>query len=227
MKYFVKLHVKLLDSETWHQSLAVRALFIALLLKADENGNVTACREAMIKAAHMSQADYDDALETLVDLGTVVCTEGEIEIPNYNTYKASRVTGDPESDGARRTRKWRENKKLNEDKTLSKSTVTRHRTTGDVTSYSLSNNNKKEQPPARRRWRTVPEDWEPNDGHRQRARELGVDFDDELENFRLWEFKDPKTSPDKTFTTWLKRAKKNAKPQQKRSNVETGEGWNN
>jgi hypothetical protein len=62
--------------------------------------------------------------------------------------------------------------------------------------------------PRAERWTRVPEAWEPNDAHRELARCKSVAFDDELANFRDWEFKTPRTDPDATFRTWIRRAAK-------------------
>ena len=58
-----------------------------------------------------------------------------------------------------------------------------------------------------RKWTIVPSDWEPKDAHRAKARELSVDFDKELADFRLWEFKTPKSNADLAFHRWLRTAK--------------------
>ncbi len=71
----------------------------------------------------------------------------------------------------------------------------------------LSSGSGPESKPARvRRWRRVPADWAPNEGHRQLAAELRVDLESQLGLYRDHEFKDPKSDPDATFRTWLKRA---------------------
>lgn len=53
----------------------------------------------------------------------------------------------------------------------------------------------------------VPDDWEPKDAHRDKAR--GFDwpegmFEDQLERFREWEFRDGKTDFDRAFHRWLR-----------------------
>ena len=71
----------------------------------------------------------------------------------------------------------------------------------------LSSGSGPESKPARgRRWRRVPADWAPNEGHRKLATELRVDLESQLGLYRDHEFKDPKSDPDATFRTWLKRA---------------------
>lgn len=55
-------------------------------------------------------------------------------------------------------------------------------------------------------WRVVPDDWAPNAAHRQRAVELGLDLDREVEKFRKHDFDKPKKDPDRTFAAWLLRA---------------------
>lgn len=70
----------------------------------------------------------------------------------------------------------------------------------------------REKPERKRRWRTVPTDWEPNDDHRKLARELSVDFARALATFRDHEFKDPKSDADRAFRNWLRRDATLGKP---------------
>jgi hypothetical protein len=51
--------------------------------------------------------------------------------------------------------------------------------------------------------RFVPEDWQPHDGHRARAEELGVSFNLELQKFRCHEYRIPKTDWNRAFFGWL------------------------
>lgn len=55
--------------------------------------------------------------------------------------------------------------------------------------------------------RTCPAEWQPNDGHRARAAELGLDFDAELEKFRVHEWERPYTDWDRRFHAWLIKAR--------------------
>lgn len=57
------------------------------------------------------------------------------------------------------------------------------------------------------KWTVVPDDWKPNERHVARAKEQGVDFEKQLELFRLHEFKDPKSDADRAFMRWLTNAK--------------------
>ncbi len=56
------------------------------------------------------------------------------------------------------------------------------------------------------RWRRVPADWNPNDGHAELARQLQVAIATELPKFRDYEFRDPKSDADAAFRTWLRNA---------------------
>jgi hypothetical protein len=53
-------------------------------------------------------------------------------------------------------------------------------------------------------WRRVPDDWQPNDGHRQIAGEEGKVLERELVKFRDHEFPKPKTDADAAFRNWLR-----------------------
>lgn len=56
-------------------------------------------------------------------------------------------------------------------------------------------------------WRTVPSDWEPNDKHRAIARDRGLDFALELDNFRDYEFPRDRRNADAAFRIWLRSSK--------------------
>jgi hypothetical protein len=66
----------------------------------------------------------------------------------------------------------------------------------------------REPKPKPRKWTFVPDDWQPHDGHRKEARELRVNLDEEVKNFRNHEFKVPKSNADKAFFRWLATASK-------------------
>jgi hypothetical protein len=53
-------------------------------------------------------------------------------------------------------------------------------------------------------WFRVPAGWEPNDEHRRIAAERRVDFQDELERFKDFDFERPKRDADATFRNWLR-----------------------
>ncbi len=79
-----------------------------------------------------------------------------------------------------------------------------------LTPHELSRTPHSKSAPAREklkvRWRKVPEGWQPNEGHRALARELGVNLDRQVLEFRDHEFRDPKSDADAAFRTWLRRA---------------------
>jgi uncharacterized protein YdaU (DUF1376 family) len=61
-------------------------------------------------------------------------------------------------------------------------------------------------PRPKKGWKIVPDEWQPNDGHRKLAKELGVDLAKQVALFRDHEFQRAKTDADRTFNTWLRRA---------------------
>lgn len=65
----------------------------------------------------------------------------------------------------------------------------------------------KEKAIAKKKWKIVPDEWQPTEAHHKLARELGVDLNGELAKFREWEFKEPKTDADRAFNRWLRNAK--------------------
>jgi hypothetical protein len=56
------------------------------------------------------------------------------------------------------------------------------------------------------RWTRFPEDFEPTDEHRAIARSESVSLERELAKIRDWEFRTPRTDPNATLRTWLRRA---------------------
>jgi biotin operon repressor len=74
-----------------------------------------------------------------------------------------------------------------------------------------------EQGPAGRRkarrcalWHFVPDAWQPNDAHREKAHAQGWDavrFGREVERFKSYEFKSPKSDADRAFHNWLSSAR--------------------
>jgi hypothetical protein len=59
---------------------------------------------------------------------------------------------------------------------------------------------------ASKRWRFVPDDWQPTARHEQLAAELHVDVGAQEALFRDHEFKDPKTDANRAFSRWLRNA---------------------
>lgn len=68
-----------------------------------------------------------------------------------------------------------------------------------------TNSPKVRKAPARR-WRRVPETWQPTPEHSALATDLGVDIAVELPKFRDHEFRDPRSDANATFRTWLRTA---------------------
>lgn len=82
-----------------------------------------------------------------------------------------------------------------------------------ASSYSSSSSHSQVEPiRTTRRGRRVPEQWNPNEEHRQFAQEHSLDLDGELAKFRDHEFAQPKTDWDATFRNWLRRAADNRLP---------------
>ena len=74
---------------------------------------------------------------------------------------------------------------------------------------------KKKKPPTEakkkaKRWRVVPEGWEPTDTHRKMAAEMALDFDLQVAKYRDHEYDRPKSDPDRTFNNWLREAAERA-----------------
>lgn len=69
------------------------------------------------------------------------------------------------------------------------------------------------------RWRRAPGDFAPGDKHRKLAASLGVDFELELAKFRDHEFDKPKSDADRSFSNWLRNAKKFGGAQQPQQRI--------
>jgi hypothetical protein len=69
---------------------------------------------------------------------------------------------------------------------------------------------RKQKPRRPALWHFAPEAWQPNDEHRARAKARGLDDAKlalEVERFRNYEFKSPKSDPDRAFHNWLTNAR--------------------
>jgi hypothetical protein len=94
-------------------------------------------------------------------------------------------------------------------------------------SSALSSPSKPESKPARgatkpRKWGRFPSDWQVTEACRTLALELGVSADRELEKIRDHEFKTPRSDPEATFRTWLRRAAEMASERGQRGAVPPG-----
>jgi len=58
------------------------------------------------------------------------------------------------------------------------------------------------------RSRRIPDDWQPSDAHRELAKKLGVDIDEQLTEIRDHEYAQPKSDWDAAFRKWLRNADK-------------------
>ena len=79
------------------------------------------------------------------------------------------------------------------------------------------------KPPKPKPERFVPQDWQPNETHREKAREFGVLLHIEVQRFRCYEFKTPKTDWNRAFHGWLARAGQFATSSGYRPAMPTGE----
>jgi hypothetical protein len=79
------------------------------------------------------------------------------------------------------------------------------------------------KPPKPKPERFVPDDWQPNETHLEKARELGVLIHVEVQRFRCYEFKTPKTDWNRAFHGWLARAGQFATSSGYRPAMPTGE----
>lgn len=178
----------MLQSSIWLESHETVRIWFTLLMLADAKGFVSSsvkglshtsrvCLEKTVEALNILESPDPDSKSSEHEGRRLERVEGGFLLLNHAKYRR----GDPFSPAAERKRK-------------SRSSVT----SCDAASASVLN---------KKRWRIVPDDWEPKQVHRDKAAALGVDFEAELDKFRNWEYKQPKTDADRAFHTWLRNAR--------------------
>lgn len=141
--------------------------------------------KAMLEAAHA-----DGALETDGD---------DWVITGWKKHQ-----GDPTA--AKRMRRYREKQGDGTVTDVTRNdrnvTPTETKTKTDQNKKTPSESKKKEK-----RWRVVPEDWEPTEKHEELAKKLGLkDFDHQVAKYRDHEYERLKSDPNRTFNNWLRNA---------------------
>ncbi len=126
--------------------------------------------------------------------------DGGYELINHGKYHDLMSAEDQRAKAAERQRKHRA-RKASRDVTRDVPLVT----TPDQTRPNQTKE-KREPSPTPRRWRRVPDTWQPSPAHLELAKQLGVNAAQQEALFRDHEFATPKTDPDATFRTWLRRA---------------------
>lgn len=230
--YFVKLHKKILTSSIWEQSPATRLVWVALLVSADPDGLVSVSRDAVWRLANVSREEALSALEVLEspdpysktksdDGRRIEEVEGGFLVLNYVKYRSPELSQTP---GAIRTRNSRARNKQNINREVDRDRDRECNVTNvtDVTPVTQTKKHSKQK-----RWRVVPDDWEPTDAHAAKASQLGIDMARELDMFRNHEFAAPKSDASRAFSNWLSRAAEMAHswPQNGRSSRFSPLGW--
>jgi len=120
---FTKLDSGIVHSSIWSEAYSTRVLWVTMLAMCDMNGFVAASRPGLIRAANITEIEFDSGIATLEDPDPdsrssehdgrrVEKCEGGWLVLNHAKYRAfSPNEGDPNSPGAVRVRRWREKHK--------------------------------------------------------------------------------------------------------------------
>lgn len=142
---FTKLDSGIVHSSIWSEAYWTRVLWVTMLAMCDSNGFVAASRPGLIRAANITEAEFDSGISILEspdpdsrssdhDGRRVEKVEGGWLVLNHARYRAfTPKEGDPNSPGAVRIRRWRERHKI----VTNSPVVTPSNDTG-VTSASVS-----------------------------------------------------------------------------------------
>lgn len=116
---FTKLDERILQSSIMAEKAEVFKVWIALLASCRQNGIADVSSTFLAAACHLPQKTVDNAIEvlsspdshsrSLADDGRrIKRVDGGYFVINYDKYRAFSVVGDPDSPGAKRTKRWRE-----------------------------------------------------------------------------------------------------------------------
>jgi hypothetical protein len=116
---YVKLYEEILDSSIWLEDHATRIVWITMLAMGGKRGIVSASVSGLARRANCSREECLRALQVLsspdpdsrngdYEGRRIAPTEGGWTILNHPRFRERK--GDPESPGAKRTRKWRDSR---------------------------------------------------------------------------------------------------------------------
>ena len=178
-------HALLTDELTFDLPAEAGWLFVQLIVwssREESDGHVPAkvCRKLGKKRA----------LLRLISVGLVSEVGPSVVVNNYLKYNTSKADIAAKRDLAKaRVTRYQHNQ----------STENRVQRTKDKELKVK----KRASAPKAKKWTVVPESWTPNGAHIAKAESLRLPFDKELNKFRQWEFKDPKSDADRAFHRWL------------------------
>lgn len=199
---FTKLFTSITESTVWLTPASTRIVWITMIAMADRHGRVYASVPGLAHRARVTVEECKEALRTFEEPDEdsrtkefegrrILAFEGGWELLNHAKYRA--IQNDEAVRESKRAYMQRQREKWN--------------TSSTVENLPLNLVLPKEEkvPSKRQPWRTVPSDWSPKAEHRAKVQHWTQSrFDSVLEDFRLHEFKSPKTDPDRAFFRWLK-----------------------
>lgn len=224
MTGFTKLSKSIVLSSVWAEPDAVRLTWITMLALADPEGYVGASVPGLASAARVPLDACEKALESFLapdpysrskehEGRRIEVAEGGWRILNYRAYWEGR---DPEE----RRRQNREAKRRQRERASAKMLTDADNADSQQVSAqgegeregerdqknppSVGRRSRASTPKSAKGSKRVPETWEPNEEHRQIAREEGRDFERELKKFRDHTYKKALTDWDAAFRNWLR-----------------------
>ena len=201
---FTKLFTSITESTVWLTPASTRIVWITMIAMADRHGRVYASVPGLAHRARVTVDECKEALRTFEEPDEdsrtkefegrrILAFEGGWELLNHAKYRA--IQNDEAIRESKRAYMQRQREKWN-----SSSTV-------ENLPLDLDLPKEEKAPKKRGSWRIVPEDWVPKAAHRDKVKHWPQSrYDSELQKFRDWEFKEPKTDADRAFSRWLRKA---------------------
>jgi hypothetical protein len=203
---YIPLFCSITDSTIWSADAETCKVFITLLAKADPEGYVAAAPDGIAATARLPVETVERALAVLMapdprsrnkenDGRRVVEVPRGYHVPAIPWF---RKLAREEAERARK-RQWARDH--NSGRPESASATARRTETETETETE-----KKIQISKRRSalWRTVPSDWAPEPKHADKAQHWPAGrYALELEKFRNWEFKTPRSDASKAWFVWI------------------------
>lgn len=197
-------HRILTDPRTEDLSDSAFALFVKLVTwssREESDGVVPARTRRKLGSAR--------ALRELVTVGLITADERNVVVKNYLKHNTSQAEIAAKRDGAKERAAHSRERRAAHPSTENRVQRTEYRDLESIKGASPPVR-AKQRLPKKKKWTIVPETWEPQQAHRDKAHRLRLPFDKELSKFRLWEFKDPKADANRAFHRWLDTAAERA-----------------
>lgn len=220
MAGFTKLFGSIVHSTIWREPTTTRIVWITMLALKDGKGDVHASVPGLADAARVTREECEDALKRLGSPDPdssnklhegrrVIPIEGGWFVVSHQKYSRMLSIEERRERDAARKRLQRASANVRDVTDVAESLPSRSRSNPDPD----PNSDVVGAPPAAKpraprvaKWTIVPQDWNPNDKHRAKAKAKGwtdAEFEGEVEKFRNHDFGAPKSRPDATFSNWM------------------------